>query len=93
MKSGICIFWIHVLSMQDSDALFGEYLHHYPYFGMLSQENQEQWEDVQAHSEQLWQKLFNETLYRTDSVAQKCPQACPCHVDQVKHWRNYFSTN
>lgn len=81
------IWHMHVLDtrayMQDCDALFGEYLHHYPYFGMLGEENQQQWFDVQAQSEQFWQRLFNEPLYRNDSVAQKCPQACPCHVEQL----------
>lgn len=81
------IWHMHILDtrayMRDCDALFGEYLHHYPYFGMLGEENKRQWLDVQAQSEQLWQRLFDEPLYRNDSVAQKCPQVCPCHVDQI----------
>ncbi|MFS1935433.1 glycine-rich domain-containing protein [Vibrio splendidus] len=81
------IWHMHILDtrayMRDCDTLFGEYLHHYPYFGMLSEENKRQWLDVQAQSEQLWQRLFDEPLYRNDSVAQKCPQVCPCHVDQI----------
>lgn len=81
------IWHMHILDtrayMQDCDALFGEYLHHFPYFGMLGEENKNQWLDVQAQSEQLWLSLFNESLYRSDSAAQKCPQACPCHVDQL----------
>ncbi|MBF4254538.1 hypothetical protein EA007_27345, partial [Vibrio anguillarum] len=76
------IWHMHILDtrayMRDCDTLFGEYLHHYPYFGMLGEENQRQWLDVQAQSEQLWQRLFDEPLYRNDSVAQKCPQVCPC---------------
>lgn len=81
------IWHMHILDtrayMQDCDALFGGYLHHYPYFGMLGEENELQWFNVQAESEQLWHRLFNEPLYHNDSVAQKCPQACPCHVDQL----------
>lgn len=81
------IWHMHILDtrayMRDCDTLFGEYLHHYPYFGMLGEENKRQWLDVQAQSEQLWQRLFDEPLYRNDSVAQKCPQVCPCHVDQI----------
>ncbi|MGS0536415.1 glycine-rich domain-containing protein [Pseudoalteromonas sp. SaAl2] len=81
------IWHMHILDtrayMQDCNALFGEFLHHYPYFGMLSEENQQQWVDVQAQSEELWHNLFNESLYSKDSVAQKCPQVCPCHVDQL----------
>lgn len=81
------IWHMHILDtrayMDDCNALFGEYLHHYPYFGMLGEENQQQWFDVQNQSEKLWQNLFNEALYSNDSVAQKCPQACPCHIDQL----------
>ena len=87
-NGGIDEVWhMHILDtrayMQDCDALFGEYLHHYPYFGMLGEENQQQWFDVQAQSAQLWLRLFNEPLYSNDSVAQKCPQVCPCHIEQL----------
>ncbi|MFA0071684.1 hypothetical protein AB4344_28130, partial [Vibrio breoganii] len=61
------IWHMHILDtrayMRDCDTLFGEYLHHYPYFGMLGEENKRQWLDVQAQSEQLWQRLFDEPLY------------------------------
>lgn len=81
------IWHMHILDtrayMQDCGILFGEYLHHYPYFGMLGEENQQQWFDVQAQSEKLWQNLFDEPLYQINSVAQKCPQVCPCHVEQL----------
>lgn len=80
------IWHIHILDtrayMKDCNNLFGEYLHHYPYFGMLGEENEWQWLDVQSASESLWHELFGEALYGLDSVAQKCPQACPCHIDQ-----------
>jgi hypothetical protein len=81
------IWHMHILDtrayMQDCESLFGEYLHHYPYFGMLSEENRHQWLEVQFESESLWQALFGEALYGVDSTAQKCPQVCPCHIDQT----------
>ncbi|PST95678.1 hypothetical protein C9I87_08470 [Photobacterium iliopiscarium] len=81
------IWHMHILDtrayMQDCNTLFGEYLHHYPYFGMLGKENKQRWIDVQAQSEKLWLRLFDEALYSNDSIAQKCPQVCPCHVDQL----------
>lgn len=81
------VWHMHILDtrayMQDCDDLFGEYLHHYPYFGMLDEENHQNWLDVQNQSEQIWQSLFDEPLYRNNSVAQKCPQACPCHVESL----------
>ncbi len=81
------IWHMHILDtrayMIDCDALFGEYLHHYPYFGMLSEENRQQWLQVQQVSTKLWAQLFGESLYGADSAPQKCPQVCPCHLDDV----------
>lgn len=81
------IWHMHILDtrayMKDCDELFGEYLHHFPYFGMLGEDNRQQWLDVQSESESLWKRLFGEALYGPTIEAQKCPQVCPCHIDQV----------
>lgn len=81
------IWHMHILDtrayMKDCNQLFGEYLHHFPYFGMLGEENKRQWLAVQSDSESLWQELFGEALYTSNLEAQKCPQACPCHIDQT----------
>ncbi len=81
------IWHMHILDtrayMRDCDALFGEYLHHYPYFGMLGEENRNQWLNVQTESERLWSDLFGEVLYGSDSAPQKCPQVCPCNMDDT----------
>lgn len=81
------IWHMHILDtrayMRDCQQLFGEYLHHYPYFGMLGEENRRHWLDVQSGSEALWQTLFSEPLYGIGQAAQKCPQACPCEINQV----------
>lgn len=81
------IWHMHILDtrayMKDCNELFGEFLHHYPYFGMLGEENRQQWLDVQSLSESLWQDLFGEPLYGPTMEAQKCPQVCPCHIDQI----------
>lgn len=78
---------LHILDTRaytkDCNELFGEYLHHFPYFGMLGEENRQQWLDVQSESEFLWQKLFGKALYGSTREAQKCPQVCPCHIDQI----------
>ncbi|WP_320820307.1 hypothetical protein [Thalassolituus sp.] len=78
------IWHMHILDtrayMADCDELFGEYLHHYPYFGMLGEENKKEWIQVQNESDALWQDLFGEQLYQTDREPQKCPQVCPCHI-------------
>ncbi|MCE0975440.1 MULTISPECIES: glycine-rich domain-containing protein [Pseudomonas] len=81
------IWHMHILDtrayMADCNALFGEYLHHYPYFGMLGEENRKQWLQVQDESTNLWMQLFGEPLYGADSAAQKCPQVCPCNIDDL----------
>ena len=81
------IWHMHILDtrayMADCNALFGEYLHHYPYFGMLGEENRQQWLQVQKVSTNLWVQLFGEPLYGADSAAQKCPQVCPCNIDDL----------
>ncbi|KAK42782.1 hypothetical protein BG58_38035 [Caballeronia jiangsuensis] len=81
------IWHMHILDtrayMRDSEQLFGKYLHHYPYFGMLGEENERQWREVQGESEKLWQRLFGEALYSESLQAQKCPQLCPCHIDEI----------
>lgn len=81
------IWHMHILDtrayLNDCNELFGEFLHHFPYFGMLGEENRQQWLDVQSQSESLWQELFGEALYGPTLEAQKCPQVCPCHIDQI----------
>lgn len=88
------VWHMHILDtrayMNDCQQLFGEYLHHYPYFGMLGEENQRQWLEVQTESSALWYELFGEALYGIDQSPQKCPQACPCNIDQV--WTGSPST-
>ena len=87
---------MHILDtrsyMKDCNELFGEYLHHFPYFGMLGEENRQQWLDVQSESELLWQKLFGEALYGVTHEAQKCPQVCPCHIDQIARGSSTISS-
>lgn len=81
------IWHMHILDTRayatDCEALFGELLHHYPYFGMLGEDNKKQWLQVQDGSENLWQELFGEQLYGTNNEPQKCPQVCPCHMDEI----------
>ena len=81
------IWHMHILDtrayMKDCNELFGEYLHHYPYFGMIDEENKRQWLDAQSKSETFWAELFDETLYSANNGAQKCPQVCPCNIGET----------
>lgn len=90
------IWHMHILDtrayMKDCNELFGEYMHHFPYFGRLGEENRQQWLEVQSQSESLWQELFCEALYGATLEAQNCPQVCPCHIDQIASGPSNFSS-
>ncbi len=76
------IWHLHLLDtrryVKDCYELFGGFLHHYPYYGMLGEENKQDWLDNQEFASELWEKLFSEILYSEKSEAMKCPQLCPC---------------
>lgn len=78
------IWHMHILDtrayLKDCLELFGAYLHHFPYFGMLSENNRKDWVEVQSQSELLWESLTSEKLYSEQHVPSKCPQACPCQI-------------
>lgn len=66
--------------VEDCKTLFGGFLHHYPFYGMLGKENEDNWLKNQRESNALWSRLFNEPLYSETNQGQKCPQACPCNI-------------
>lgn len=82
-------FWHeHILDtrryVQDCTELFGGFLHHYPYFGMRGDADNEMWIETANQSEDLWGNLFGEPLYETfTKEAQKCPQKCPGGIDNA----------
>ncbi|MDP8033661.1 hypothetical protein QJU43_04265 [Pasteurella atlantica] len=80
------IWHMHILDtrayLKDCLELFGGFLHHYPYFGRLSDENRQEWLDAQNESQQLWADLTGKMLYSATLTAPNCPQACPCNIDE-----------
>jgi len=80
------VWHLHLLDtrryIKDCFVLFGGFLHHYPYYGMLNEENKKDWLKNQEFSSVLWKELFSEVLYSENSEAMKCPQACPCMQDK-----------
>ena len=75
-------FWHeHILDTRryarDCEDLFGEFLHHYPFFGMRGEADEAMWKSTIGISEQLWSDAFGESLYGSALDPQKCPQACP----------------
>lgn len=76
-------FWhAHILDTQayahDCDALFGRYLHHFPYFGMRGPEDRADLERSFAESVDLFIRHFGVDPTAGDTNARSCrPQNCP----------------
>ncbi len=79
-------FWHeHILDTRryakDCDLLFGEFLHHYPYYGMRGDVDRANWIDTARASDALWHELFDDDLYSSFlagvGAPMKCPQGCP----------------
>jgi hypothetical protein len=76
-------FWhAHILDtrayFRDCDVLFGEYLHHFPYFGMRGPEDRADLESTFAKSVELFIVHFGIDPTIGDFEARSCrPQRCP----------------
>ena len=61
-------FWHkHILDTyqyaMDCEEIFGEYLHHFPYFGMRNDEDREEWFKTAELAQSIWKECFGENLY------------------------------
>ena len=65
---------------RDSDALFGGYFHHFPYFGMRGDEDAKQLKSSFEKTKQLYEKTFGEPMVRATD-ASDCWHDCQgrCH--------------
>lgn len=76
-------FWhAHILDTHkyaaDCEALFGKFLHHYPYFGMRGVEDRDDLERAFADTVDLFIRHFGVDPTAGDSHARSCrPQRCP----------------
>lgn len=76
-------FWhAHILDTQkyaaDCEQLFGEMLHHYPYFGMRSAEDKANLDRAFADTVDLFIRHFGVDPTAGDAHARSCsPQRCP----------------
>lgn len=76
-------FWhAHILDTHayaaDCDKLFGEYLHHFPYFGMRGTEDRADLEAAFGRSLDLFVNHFGIDPTAGDAQARSCaPQRCP----------------
>ncbi len=76
-------FWhAHILDTRayasDCDRLFGQMLHHFPYFGMRGSEDRQALEEAFAQSIDLFVLHFGVDPTAGDARARSCrPQRCP----------------
>ncbi len=61
-------FWhTHILDTEkytkDCQQIFGQYFHHYPYYGMRNEEDRKDWLENAYVCQEIWEILYNEKLY------------------------------
>ncbi|NIZ02643.1 glycine-rich domain-containing protein [Thalassospira lucentensis] len=64
----IDLFWhAHIMDTEkyhnDCDAVFGHYLHHFPYFGMQDSADTQNWQNCSSNANALWEEAFGDPLY------------------------------
>ena len=61
-------FWhAHILDtekyMEDCNKIFGKYFHHFPYYGMIDEEDRKNWLSHAEVCQHVWEESFDEKLY------------------------------
>lgn len=77
-------YWhAHILDtrayLKDTILIFGEYLHHNPYFGMAGKEEEEDWKRAATESEQIWNAIFPTRLYVAEDGDLGPQRHCRAH--------------
>ena len=68
---------------KDCQELFGEFLHHYPYFGMHGEDDQANLQTCFERTQKLWIDCFGIPMFETQAVrceghACHAPSTCAC---------------
>ena len=68
---------------KDCQDMFGEFLHHYPYFGMHGEEDQANLQTCFERTQVIWMDCFGEPMFETQAVrceghACHAPSNCAC---------------
>ena len=66
---------------KDSNLIFGEYLHHYPYFGLRSEEDQQNLVSSFDETQKIYEKEFGEVMIKDES--SHCKRACPSYCKRA----------
>ena len=69
----------------DCEQIFGDFLHHYPYFGMHGDEDQANLQHCFERTQKLWVKEYGEPMFEEDAVrceghACHAPSSCACRT-------------
>ena len=68
---------------KDCEDMFGEFLHHYPYFGMHGEEDQANLQACFERTQVIWMDCFGVPMFETQAVrceGHSChsPSSCAC---------------
>ena len=68
---------------RDCQEIFGSFLHHYPYFGMNGEEDQENLQRCFEKTQEAWIGVFGEPMFEREAVrcgghACHAPSNCAC---------------
>ncbi len=68
---------------EDCERIFGGFLHHYPYFGMGGEKDQESLQTCFEETQRIWVEEFGEPMFELEAVrcaGHSChaPSSCAC---------------
>lgn len=66
---------------KDSALLFGEYLHHYPYFGLRSEKDKENLISAFDETQAIYESEFGDKMIKNE--ATHCKRACPSYCKRA----------
>ena len=74
-------FWhYHILDTRayhrDCDKVFGEYFHHFPYFGMRGEDDEQNLKDSFFKTVDLYEEEFGESMLRNEAQSTDCWHDC-----------------
>lgn len=76
--------------IRDSNALFGGYFHHFPYFGLRGDEDAIKLRETFEKTKVLYEKMFHEPMARSEETdcwhdcEDRCWHACSDEMDILK---------
>ena len=66
---------------KDSNLIFGEYLHHYPYFGLRDEMDHQNLVSSFEETQDIYEREFGEKMVKDE--ASHCKRACPSYCKRA----------